>query len=251
MIGYFLGSDQVGIYSASYTLGYLIYFIYSPISSIFLPTITQLYDRNQKDKLIVYLKCILKIYLFLAIPSLFGLTVFAKPILLILTTNEISEGYLLVPIIAIGSLLFSIGIFFSDILILFKKTKITSYIFGTAAIINLILNFILIPMIGILGAAIATVLTFFILSSFFVLISYKYLAIKIEKSFVLKAAISSFIMSLFLIMINPTTLIDIIISISMGIIVYFCLFIMLKGFTYEELLYLKNFLIKNESDSYS
>lgn len=69
-------------------------------------------------------------------------------------------------------LISTVGIFKS------KKTYITAIIFGSAALINIILNYFLIPIYGLIGAAIATSLSMMIANVISMLISNRYFYIR-------------------------------------------------------------------------
>lgn len=242
VIGYFLGARSVGIYSASYTLGNLISFLYAPIALILFPAITNLYENNNIPEVKMHLKYALKFFLMIAIPSLFGLTILSKSLLGILTTSEFIGAYMVVPIVALGALLFSVGMFFTDILKLFKRTAIISLVFGSSALINLIMNIFLVPLIGIFGAAIATLVTFAILFSTLAFISFKDFSFDWDPGFILKSIASSVVMGLLIFHFNPAGAINVVISIIIGAIIYFGILILLKGFTREEYVFVKDIL---------
>jgi O-antigen/teichoic acid export membrane protein len=121
VISYFLGVASVGIYSAAYVLGSMVGMFMSPIGTILLPTISNLYENNKMEELKIHLKYSLKLFLMFAIPSLFGLTVLSKSLLLTFTTSEYVSAYLVVPIVALGTIFYvSTGIC-SIILAVVKK----------------------------------------------------------------------------------------------------------------------------------
>ena len=202
VIGYFLGPSEVGIYSASYTLGNVISFLYAPIALVLFPAITNLCENNNFHEVEMHLKYTLKFFLMVAIPSLFGLTILSKSLLGILTTSEFIGAYMVVPFVALGALLFSMAILFSDILMLFKKTKIISFVFGSSALINLVMNIFLVPWIGIIGAAIATLVTFAILFSILAFWGFKSLPFDWDPRFITKSIVSSAVMGLIIFMFN-------------------------------------------------
>ena len=239
VIGYFLGASSVGIYSASYTLGNLISFLYAPIALVLFPAITNLYANNNIHEVKMHLKYTLKFFLMIAIPSLFGLTLLSKSLLGILTTSEFIGAYMVVPFVALGALLFSVSILFSDILMLFKKIKIISLAFGSSALINLIMNIILVPLIGILGAAIATLVTFAILFSILAFSSFKCLSFDWDPKFITKSMVSTALMGSMIWWMNPTGAVSILISIGIAVVMYFGVILILKGFTREEYVFLK------------
>jgi len=104
-----------------------------------------------------------------------------------------------------------------------------------AAFSNIILNIILIPHIGILGAAIATLISYAVLALLTVSISFKYLKFEIDWSFIVKSTISSIVMASLILKLNPIDVFPILASLGIGAVAYFVLLILLKGITKEEL----------------
>jgi O-antigen/teichoic acid export membrane protein len=99
----------------------------------------------------------MKYSLALAIPSVVEQSLLSKPLLTIFSIPEIAKlGYLITPFLAQAGLLFGLHAITMQILVLEKKTGITGTIWIVAAILNLGLNVIFVPRIGILGAAATT-----------------------------------------------------------------------------------------------
>ena len=244
VIGYFLGMASVGVYSASYNLGGLVSFFYVPVSVIILPTITNLYKDNKIQEIKTHLSYLLKGYLMIAIPSAFGLAVLSKPLLTTLTTSEFLAGAVIVPIITLATILYQCSLLNSNILFLFKKTKIAGSISIVTASANIVLNIILVPLIGILGAAIATLLAFtfhlFLTTTF----SFKMMKYNVDFKFIIKCIISSVIMAFVIWKLNPMGAGDILISIGIAIGVYFGVMILLRAFTKEEYLFFRSSIVR-------
>jgi len=243
VIGIFLGTAFVGYYSPGYTLGNMITMFIAPLVFMLPPVLSKYYDENNIKEVKTILKYSLKYFLLLAIPSAFGLSLLSKPLLTILSTPGIaSRGYLVTPFVALSALLFGIYIVIAQIIVLEKKTKITGTIWVIAAILNLGLNLIFIPYIGILGAAITTLLAFvfaFILTSFY---SFKYFKFDIDFSFILKSILASIAMSLVIIKWNPTGVLNVLFVIGICAGVYAAILFLLKGITKEEIRFLKEIL---------
>ena len=242
VIGFFLGIASVGIYSAAYNIGSIVGIFMSPIGTNLFPTISNLYENNKIDELKTHLKYSLKFYLLLAIPSLFGLAVLSKSLLVTLTTSEFVSAYLITPIVAFGMILLSCSLVFSDVLRLLKRTKIIGLIYSISALFNLIVNIILVPIIGILGAAISTLLTFLIFAVVVGVLSFKELPFEIDFKFISKSIIASIPMALAIWKLNPYGAVSILIAVGIGALVYFGGLILLRGFTKEEYIFLKNII---------
>ena len=238
VIGYFLDIKAVGIYSAAYGLGSIVGFFWSPLSATLVPAITNLYENNRTQELKTHLKYSFKFYLMLAIPSVFGLSILSKSLLRTLATPEFVEGFVIVSIIALATVLFKSSFIDSDILILLKKTKVTAWIYGFSASINLLMNIILVPLIGISGAAISTLITFtihLVINKH----SSRELPFDRDLKFIAKSVISSAIMGLVILKLNPISAVNILISVVVGTGIYFGVLIILRGFTRDEYMFFK------------
>ena len=236
VIGIFLGTAFVGYYSPGYTLGNIIAMFIAPLSFMLPAVLSKYYDENNIKEVKTILKYSLKYFLLLTIPSAFGLSLLSKPLLMILSTPEIaSRGYLVTPFVAVSAVLFGIYTVIFQIIVLEKKTKITGIIWAIAAILNLGLNLIFIPYIGILGAAITTLLAFalaFILTSFY---SFKYFKFDVDYLFILKSILASIAMSLVIVSWNPAGVLNVLFVIGICAAVYTTILLLLKGITKAEI----------------
>ncbi len=242
VIGYFMNIDAVGIYSAAYGLGSLVAFFYSPISIVLLPALTNFFGNNEVKELKTYLKYSLNFYLMFAIPSFFGISILSKPLLGTLTTPEFVSGYLIVSIVALATIFLNCASIINNGLVLFNKTKTIGLITIISALINLISNIILVPLVGILGAAISTLMTFIILLLITTYLNFKRLPFDIDLNFITKSVLSSSIMVLVILQLNLIGVVNILISIGIATVVYFGVLILLKGFTRGEYIFLKGII---------
>lgn len=243
VIGILLGTAFVGYYSPGYTLGTIIIMFMTPLNVVLPVVLSKYYDENNMSAVKLILKYSLKYFLLFAIPSTFGLSLLSKSIIEILSTPDIaSEGYLITPFVATSEVFFGVLIIIIKILVLEKKTSITGAIYILAALLNFGLNLILIPYIGIVGAAVATLvayLTFFVIGTYY---SFKYLKFEIDIQFILKSIFASIVMSLVILTWNPVGLQSIIITVGSCAVIYSVILLLLKGMTREELIFFKNLL---------
>lgn len=240
VIEYFMDFASVGVYSASYSIGGIILVFMGPISMVLYPTILKLWEENKIEEVKTHLQYSLKYYLMLAIPATFGLSVLAKPLLVSLTTSQFAYGSVLIPIIAISSIFFSFYSINMYILATAKKTKIIGALLGIAAIVNIVLNIIFVLLIGILGAAISTLISFVILSFLMYYFAVNIVKFELGFVFILKSILASFIMSFLIFVYNPPGMITVLISIVFATGVYFGLLILLRGISIEELKFFKS-----------
>ncbi len=241
MVSYFMGITAAGIYSAAYRVGEYASLTLMALSTVLYPTIIKSYEEGNLSETRKYLRYSLKYFMMIAIPSAFGLSVLAKPILSILTTPEFIIGTTLIPFVAFGAVLFGFYRFCLHVIYITNKTHLMVRLLGTSAALNIILNIILIPRMGILGAAVATFIAYGVLGILTLLVSRRYLRFNLSATFTLKAILASAIMTLFIWFINPESVTLVIISIFAGVLIYFGGLLLIKGLSKSEIAFFVNF----------
>jgi len=245
LITIFLGTAFVGYYAPGYTLGSFIQMFASPFSFILPPVLSKYFDEKNIDQVKKILKYSIKYYLLITIPAIFGLSILSKSILRILTTPEISTfGYLITPFTAVSYLIYGVQGIIGNILIINNKTKIAGLAVSLSAIVNLSLNVFLIPIIGINGAALTTLIGFLINFIITVYYSAKYIKFDSNLKFIMKSLVSSSIMSLLIFYLNPFNLNDLLFTIAVSAGLYFVIIFLFKGINKEEIRFFLN-LLKN------
>jgi O-antigen/teichoic acid export membrane protein len=120
-------------------------------------------------------------YMFLAISlATFILSVLIKDVLKCVATPPFFEAYKVVPLLAVGYLFKANFIFFMTGFYTERKTKYLPILSGFVLCTNLLFNFILVSRLGIIGAAIATMLSFGCGSIFAYVVSQKLYRIDYE-----------------------------------------------------------------------
>ncbi len=242
-IGFFLGIIFVGYYVPAYSIGSILAFFLFPLASILSIVLPKIFDENNINEVKKYLSYSLKYFLLIITPSVFGLSILSKKLLLIFSTQEIaSHAYFITPFIAFSILLYGVSYFFSQILVLEKKTKTIASIWMISAILNLGFNIIFIPMFGIIAAAITTLISYIFSFSAFWYLSSKEFQFEIDWAFISKSILSSIVMSLFIIWFNPTGLLKVIIAIALSVGIYAILILLLNGIEKKEIIFFKNLL---------
>ena len=236
VIGFFMGAEKVGIYSAAYGIGSLILMFSSYILYILRPTIYDSFDKKKIDEVKIYLSYSWKYLLMFSIPSVFGLSILAKPLLANLTTTEfIAEGEFIVPIVAISTVYYGAAMIFGTIILSFNRPRIFAGVFGFAAVLNLGLNIIFVPRWGVIGAAITTFIAYYLLTIVVWYMSYKQIKFDIQLGFIAKSIMASVVATFVIWLLKPNGLIEIFALILTSVFVYFSLLFLLKGFGEKEL----------------
>ncbi|MDX8549500.1 oligosaccharide flippase family protein [Methanospirillum sp. J.3.6.1-F.2.7.3] len=243
LIGLTLGTMYVGYYAPGYELGNIISIFIAPLSFLLPAVLSKYYDENRKSEVNFILVNSLKFFLIFSIPSVVGLSFLSKPILTVLSTNEIaSESYLITPFVAISTLLFGVYVIVGQVHILEKNTKLLGVVWIIAGAINLILNIILLPFIGIIAAALTTLIAFSI--ALLITLYYSRDYFPNELFFVIKKIfprilISSILFAPIIIYLNPNGIITITFVILLSGLMYLLTFTMIGGFTNDEIKFIK------------
>lgn len=187
----------------------------------------------------------MKYFLFIAIPAVFGLTVLSKPLLEIFTSPEFVPGSSVIPFIALAGLMAGVFQIVINITHLVKRTQFNLVIHVIAAVINVILNVLLIPMIGILGAAIATTLSYLVMVIICTIVSFRYITFNLHWDFIIKSVAASGIMAGGIIFMQPAGFTLLIMAIIFGVLTYvFCMIVLFKSFNSREIEIFKNIATK-------
>jgi O-antigen/teichoic acid export membrane protein len=240
VIGVLMGTAFVGYYSPGYTLGYIVNMLIAPFSLLLPAVLSNYYDNNNINFVKTLLSQSMKYFLALAIPSVFGLSLLSKPILILLSTPQIAqEGHFVTPFIALSILLFGAYAIVSHVILLEKKTRFLSMIWLVAAAVKFGLSFVFIPYLGLMGAALTTLLAYALAFAMTWHYSIKCINFHIDYIFVLKCIVSSSIMALPILYWYPADKISILLAVVAGFFIYLLVMFALGGLKKEEIFFFK------------
>lgn len=159
MIGWIVGDACVGIYGAAVKVYSIIKTLLASVYTVCIPRLTNYYAEKRLEDFSRLINSIISGLILFLIPAMMGLIVLAKPIIYFLGGTSYEGAVLTLQILSI-SLLFAIigGVFTNCINIPTGKEKLSLKATIFAAVINIGLNIIFIPLWKQNGAAITTVL---------------------------------------------------------------------------------------------
>jgi len=150
--------SAVGLYAVSTTIVSLWSFLPSTIINSFQPVILE-YKKTSPEKYKLKLKQLYSIIIWLSILYTLFIYVFGKYLILILYGNDFIGGLSSLKIAIFGVAFSYIGCVRETWLVCEGKQKYAKWFSLIGAVFNVVLNLILIPRYGIVGAAIATTAT--------------------------------------------------------------------------------------------
>lgn len=174
------GLDQLGIYSIGYNFGMVMMVAVNAFASAWPPFFMSFINRREDAK-VIFGK-VLKYYIIgfgLLSVIFFAL---AKPIVFIAVAPAFKTAFTVIGMVAAAYMLKGCYLIFLPGIYFAKKLKYQSIIEWTAAILNICLNLWWIPIYGIVGAAGATLLSYFSLPILSCYISRRYLVVDYDWS---------------------------------------------------------------------
>lgn len=158
MVTFISGAAENGLYAASYKIPTVIILL----SNIFMDAwqVSAVSDMGQKARRRFFSR-VFKTYSALIFTACSGLIMLAKPINYLLVSKEFYPSWKFIPYL-IMSMAFSCFVTFLGSVYMVERKSVLSFITTAAgAVINVVLNIILIPKYGALGAAFATFFSYF------------------------------------------------------------------------------------------
>jgi len=158
-----LGSAATGRYSVAYNIGSLCVILLAFANQAWIPRIYAVTDRVARSRLLASSRDVLNLLL---VPAIFGLAAGAPVVLRIWAPRSFDPDGLvpIVAIVAIGT--FPYGQYLSNVRALMSEGRTARAALTTliAAAVNIALNVVMVPLLGITGSAIATVLSYALLA---------------------------------------------------------------------------------------
>lgn len=175
----YLGLEEVAIYSLSVKIGMLINPIFIELmKKIVTPIKFKVYNKVDGKRIIL---SYYKLYCFLGGFVLLGISLYSKLAINILATEEYIKALYIIPIISISYFFWGLNEYYAIGIVVGNKSLLNSIIAFLAAIINIVGNIFLIPIIGIYGATISSIISYFITNELYYKCGRKYYQINLKR----------------------------------------------------------------------
>jgi O-antigen/teichoic acid export membrane protein len=167
------GNDALGIYTVGYTIGIVVYFLQSALTSAFNPF---QFSRLQSGTDDAKKELVIGSYLFIAVLCVagLGLVLIAPFIFKYLLHPRYAEGIAVVKWIVLAYICLGLHRIQYNYLTFLEKSNILGGLAIINIIVNVLLNFVLISYFGYIGGAYATMLTFLLFAIILCGICYHY-----------------------------------------------------------------------------
>lgn len=157
MVQYMLGPAQAGYYSIARSMADMLYVLPMAVGMILFPRLSALRDERVKWLLTERVAAIMG--LVMVILSLFGL-IFAKPVVHLLFGSDFLSSVPAFTILAIAMIFYGINNIISIYLAASGFPLFAIYIWAFIGVLNIVLNILVIPLWGIMGASSASLISY-------------------------------------------------------------------------------------------
>ncbi|WP_330443983.1 flippase [Flavobacterium sp. C4GT6] len=158
MLGMMVDEDEVGIYNIAYKIGTLGFLVIVTVNIIMMPKMAELYGKGDLSGLKKYIHKYTRLIIFTTLPIVAGIVGLSSYILSFFGEEAIAGQSTLI-IISAGILFSAMCGNTDQILNMTGNEKVFRNITVVCFLANISLNYLLIPVYGINGAAIASVIT--------------------------------------------------------------------------------------------
>jgi O-antigen/teichoic acid export membrane protein len=171
-LSYFKGDVEVGYYQAAMRILMATMMVYEVVISAFFPVIAASI-KNDKEKFDKYALFLNKVVIYIGLVFGIGIFIFSKPIISLLYGAQYQNSIIIMQVLAVVIFLRFLGAGYALFITVAEGQKYRAIGVSLSVVVSIILNIILIPKYGAIGAAIASLITHVVLNSIYFYFSVK------------------------------------------------------------------------------
>jgi len=193
MIGHYSNSTAVGIYNVIYPLAQLMTFVISSFGFLGMPLLSRLHNQNRDDDIENLYRIVTKWQVVFTLPLFMSLIYIPDEVIALTFGEEYIAGETALSIIALALFSHSVSGPNKNLLTAAGKTRLIMFDNVLVSSLNIILNFLLVPRFGFVGAAIATMLSYSLLNIIYTIQIFMYMDIHPIPRLVFRTTFLSFV----------------------------------------------------------
>lgn len=155
MLQTMMNTSMVGQYSLAYNFGGIMFTIFAALNNSWTPFFFDDLKQGRRDAMQQHAKHFLELFTVLSM----GFILLATEVYHVFAPREFWEGTVLIPIFVSSYYLNFLCTFPVNYEYYYKKNKMVAIVTITASVSNLVMNYVLIQLMGVAGAALATALS--------------------------------------------------------------------------------------------
>jgi O-antigen/teichoic acid export membrane protein len=178
VIGHFGPVDQLGDYAVPVNLAMALTLYTATLQVWLYPHLSRLWNLGHRQQAVAALDRALRLLLLAALPTVAGLSAIGPQVVTLIANPETAVRTVAVlPLVSTGLMFYGIAALTLYVLTLVERTVLISAMLGGTVVVNLTLNLLLVPRLGILGAGVAHCSAFALLATVMVLVARRHLPV--------------------------------------------------------------------------
>jgi len=243
MLSIMKGDAVVGWYNAAYYLVQGFKPLQQIVMSALFPIMSFSYITSKDALKRIYEKAF-KLLFIIGLPMAVGITLLADKFIFLIYGSNFQNSVIALQILSWDVLLVFLYGCISFLLVSINRQYQMALFAGCTAVINIIMNLILIPTYSYIGSAFATIIAESFLLIAYLLLAAKYFYILPLHRIILKPILACLLMGAFVYYFNDVHLA---IIIPLAIVIYFSVLFLIKGFSKDDISMMKHLLKKEKS----
>ncbi len=244
MLSIMKGDAVVGWYNAAYYLTQGFKPIQQMVMSALFPLMAYSYVSS-KDGLKRIFERSFKYLFILGLPIAVGISLLADKFILLIYGPNFQNSIIALQILSWDILLVFLYGCISFLLVSIDRQHQMAFFAGCTAVINILLNMLLIPTYSYIGSAIATIIAESFLLIAYIFLSARYFHLLPLHKIIIKPIIACSLMGIFVFYFNQ---INLAVLIPIAIVIYFSALYLVKGFSKDDISLLKSLMKKDTPD---
>lgn len=242
ILGFFKSDKIVGIYVMSSKIYGIIKTVISSVLVASIPRFSMLLRKNKAKEFSKMFVMVFNYLIILVIPCMIGLFMLSEDIIILIGGYEYLSGTLALKMLSIALLFCLFGWLFNEcVLIPARKERVVLVATIISAIINILINLLLIKNFGINAAAFSTIIAEFVMAIICVyygsrVVNIDYYAVRKNLVNVLTASVGIIVVCLLVKSFNLSYIWNIVLSITFSIVIYFGTLIVVKNESVIEII---------------
>lgn len=253
MLGAMCSDESVGYYTNSMRLVKILITVVTAIGAVLLPRLSYYKSIGNQNECDSTVSKVFTILFFLFVPCEIGIFIMSEQIIMVFFGSSFMPA---VTTLRIGALLICVlgfsNLFGTQVLLTYEQEKKLLITTVAGAIINIILNVLLIPLLQQNGAAIASVISESVVTVLSIIYASKYVRVTVLKEFIIKVLVSSSIMTLIVYFFELSIVniyLNLTISVTLGILSYILCNVLIRNPVISDLKVLIKTRRKKENET--
>jgi len=161
VLTYFRSMEEVGVYNVIVPTAMILQFFATSIATVIFPMVAELWARKKKQYLELGLKMLYQYSFAIILPAVLVVLAFSETVLRLMFGEGYVGGAFAMQILLLGIIFLGLHSITSTILGGIGQPAISTKILIQGAALNFLLNLLLIPRLGIIGAALTSLIAYF------------------------------------------------------------------------------------------